>query len=759
MKLVFAAKVAMSFAIATVALAQMVAAAPMHYFVVSEDGDGALRLYSHRIVDIDITETHAVTGSSSDASEQAVSIEFVDKRTQVASLRGIATAATWIRGEFHGSPHDSGVGHAIESTIAPASERVYVIRVPVEANQVLRLKKLTGQTRGAAISALGSGALDIDLDQVPATLGTAALPANYDAGTVLDNGPSSNRLDLLIMGDGYTLAQKAKFITDATNLANTFLNIAPYSTFKHLINVHWLFVPSNQSGADKPPGSDCLGTVVLVDTAFDGKFCTSNIRRLVTVSNSKVNAAAAAVPGWDTIMVLVNDTEYGGAGGSMSVITTHPAAVQVAQHEFGHTFTRLADEYTTPYPGFPACSDLSGSSPCETNVTDQTVRASIKWSGWIAATTPIPTTDPIAADPLSAGLWKGARYLGGATDTMYRQCFNGAMRSLGAPFCHVDREAFVKRLYAPGTRTWGVPSGGVDLIETKTTPLSLNASALRNSTFTLRARVAGSLTPLTYEWRVNGSLVAGGFANHGETVAYPFTVPSSGNTSVELRVTDSTPFLLTPHTRTRTWTITAAAHALNVEKLGSGSGTVNSAPVGVACGATCTLVVAAPETVTLSAVANVGSRFVGWLGACVGTGTCSVSVNGVRNVRAVFAPSSSVASLDIDSNGQIDALTDGALALRYLTETISQPSTRNLLGARAARTSTSSINQHLENISPTLDVDGNGELAHANDGLLIIRYLLGFRGGTLIANAIGGGATRSTASTIESHLQALMIPN
>lgn len=204
-----AAACAHSFAILLVlssaAFTQSIQAAPTHYFVVTEGANGALSLYAHRMVDIDGAEHSAATSASSEASEQVVSIELVDKQTNIASYRGIATAATWVRGEFHGSPHESGIGHSIESFIAPASERVYVIRTPVEANQVLRLRKLADKTSGANLpnlSALGVSTLDIDLDQVPAALGTAALPANYDAGTVLDNGPSANRLDLLIMGDG-----------------------------------------------------------------------------------------------------------------------------------------------------------------------------------------------------------------------------------------------------------------------------------------------------------------------------------------------------------------------------------------------------------------------------------------------------------------------------------------------------------------------------------------------------------------------------
>jgi hypothetical protein len=52
----------------------------------------------------------------------------------------------------------------------------------------------------------------------------------------------------------------------------------------------------------------------------------------------------------------------------------------------------------------------------------------------------------------------------------------------------------------------------------------------------------------------------------------------------------------------------------------------------------------------------------------------------------------------------------------------------------------------------SLDVDGNGRLDGTTDGLLIVRYLLGIRGGALISGALGNGATRTLASDIETHL-------
>jgi glucose/arabinose dehydrogenase len=55
--------------------------------------------------------------------------------------------------------------------------------------------------------------------------------------------------------------------------------------------------------------------------------------------------------------------------------------------------------------------------------------------------------------------------------------------------------------------------------------------------------------------------------------------------------------------------------------------------------------------------------------------------------------------------------------------------------------------------SAALDVDGNGTPDAATDGVLILRYLLGYRGDELVLNATGAGATRNRAA-IEDYLLA-----
>src|SRR5215469_5458993 len=68
-------------------------------------------------------------------------------------------------------------------------------------------------------------------------------------------------------------------------------------------------------------------------------------------------------------------------------------------------------------------------------------------------------------------------------------------------------------------------------------------------------------------------------------------------------------------------------HMLTLSVTANGSGTVTSSPTGINCGLTCTASFAAGTTVALTATPGRGSIFVGWSGACSGTGPCTVPLN------------------------------------------------------------------------------------------------------------------------------------
>ena len=78
---------------------------------------------------------------------------------------------------------------------------------------------------------------------------------------------------------------------------------------------------------------------------------------------------------------------------------------------------------------------------------------------------------------------------------------------------------------------------------------------------------------------------------------------------------------------------------LSVAITGSGAGSVESSPSGIACPATCSQAYPPGTPVTLTAVASAGSRFLGWEGSgCSGTGTCQVTMSSDVAVTATFQP-------------------------------------------------------------------------------------------------------------------------
>jgi len=249
-----------------------------------------------------------------------------------------------------------------------------------------------------------------------------------------ETGPSNRRLDLAILGDGYTSGELGKFATDVNQFLAEVFAQEPFYEYRNFLNVRRIDVASNQSGADHPERVP----QEFKDTAFDATYNCANIQRLICVSNSKVLTAASVLPPSqrDLILVIVNDPEYGGSGGSIAVASTHSFAVELILHETGHTLAFLADEYTSQPPN---CSDFF--EPSEWNATKQTNRDLIKWTVWIDSATPVPTTDENLGIP---GLYQGARY---CPTTLYRPTYDSKMRTLFRSYDQINTEQFIRRFY------------------------------------------------------------------------------------------------------------------------------------------------------------------------------------------------------------------------------------------------------------------------------------------------------------------------
>ncbi|MCP4285400.1 MAG: hypothetical protein GY792_13245, partial [Gammaproteobacteria bacterium] len=98
--------------------------------------------------------------------------------------------------------------------------------------------------------------------------------------------------------------------------------------------------------------------------------------------------------------------------------------------------------------------------------------------------------------------------------------------------------------------------------------------------------------------------------------------------------------LLMDATRKVTATFTLNQNELAVTLAGTGSGMVSSIPAGIMCetlgGSNCTKVFDYNTVVTLTAIAAADSGFVGWGGACSGTGDCIVTMDAAKDVSAIF---------------------------------------------------------------------------------------------------------------------------
>ena len=272
---------------------------------------------------------------------------------------------------------------------------------------------------------------------------------------VVDHGPNSRRFNLVILGDGYRSAELDRYRADVQRFLDTFQTSPPFADLWSAINVHRVDVASTDSGAADPAtcGDGSAGAGARPRTYFDATFCGDGaIRRLLTCnSDSAKQVAETQVPEVHLVMVIVNTPLYGGSGGEVATLSTHPDATEIALHEMGHTAFGFADEYES-YAGCDSGETghdhFPGGEPVEPNVTANADPSTIKWKAVLSNPSEgLPTTrnadcshcdpQPNPKPPAFVGAYEGARYFHCGC---YRPSFNCRMRQLGNPFCGVCQQ-------------------------------------------------------------------------------------------------------------------------------------------------------------------------------------------------------------------------------------------------------------------------------------------------------------------------------
>ena len=216
--------------------------------------------------------------------------------------------------------------------------------------------------------------------------------AARDAGALLklhEAGDPETKLDLLILGDGYTAAERAKFERDARKLVGVLFGTSPFKERQRDINVWGLCPAAAESGISRPSQGihrrSPLGTTY---DAFDSE------RYVLTFENKAFRNIAANAP-YEFVEILTNSATYGGGGifGLYSTVAADSVwAPYIFVHEFGHHIAGLADEYYTSDVAYLPATDRV--EPWEPNATAMLDPAALKWKDLVTPGTPLPTPWP-----------------------------------------------------------------------------------------------------------------------------------------------------------------------------------------------------------------------------------------------------------------------------------------------------------------------------------------------------------------------------
>ena len=225
------------------------------------------------------------------------------------------------------------------------------------------------------------------LDPASRFVDRSAISAPGEVVTAFENGPAADKVDLLIVADGYTATQREKFLSDAKRLSAALFDAEPFQRRKSDFNLRFLFTASPEPGIPYPrKGEWPANAFGLSFNAFDSD------RYVLTYKNRELRETAALAP-YDALILLFNSRKYGGGGifnlWATCASDTEPAPY-VFVHEFGHSFAGLADEY---YSSQVSYEDFvpPGTEPWEPNVTAMLDAAKLKWRDLVRPGTPLPT--------------------------------------------------------------------------------------------------------------------------------------------------------------------------------------------------------------------------------------------------------------------------------------------------------------------------------------------------------------------------------
>jgi len=256
---------------------------------------------------------------------------------------------------------------------------------------------------------------------------------NYRKFKIHHSGNPNEKLDIVIIPEGYTRKERRKLRKDCKRFNEYLLESSPYNENRDKINIWGVYAWSRESGTDIP--SEDIYRDTIANTTFD----TFGLERYLTTDDFKTVKDLASNAPYDQIFILVNHSKYGGCGiyNHYCIVTSdNEESDFLTLHEFGHTFAGLGDEYYTSEFVVEDFYPLD-KEPWEPNLTTL-VDFSSKWIDMVDEGTPIPT--PATPEYESTvGVYEGGGYV---AKGVYRPFIDCTMKSkIYDQFCPVCKKA------------------------------------------------------------------------------------------------------------------------------------------------------------------------------------------------------------------------------------------------------------------------------------------------------------------------------
>jgi hypothetical protein len=256
------------------------------------------------------------------------------------------------------------------------------------------------------------------IDPAAMTVIRERLIAGIKVVEAVKSGEPRRKVDVAVIAEGYTAEEEAKFEADLDRFVGVFFKLEPYKSHRDRFNITGVFRPSAESGCDEPGHGSFKATAL--GTTFDS---LGSERYLLTEDNKSLRDIAAHVP-YDALYIMVNHKRYGG-GGIYNLYCTFTTDNQWYEylflHEFGHSFTGLADEYYTSDVAYNEFYP-AGIEPAEPNITALLDPAKPKWKSLLSPGTGVPTLwEKAAFDDMDNAYQKVRREVNGEIARMKRE--------------------------------------------------------------------------------------------------------------------------------------------------------------------------------------------------------------------------------------------------------------------------------------------------------------------------------------------------